>query len=350
MMHRRHGVVVALASLLTAGGVQASTCTIEAPGLRGLNYVPSAGVIPSPVPDANGYAIEVEVDEAAGSIVIRREAIPVFGFGSAGGAVEMALAGAPVSGRIDATGAVRLAPWDLQAKFAGIPLPQNPSFSTGLKSNQDLDREFPSIGTALDFTTGLLTLDGNSRIPSAPIVSEPVATNYKLTCRLSPIPNAAALPAGASLAKPRGTAKVTGAAEGDSLVLTAKLVPPAEGHDVADRDVVVMIGAAPESALLVAVAHADVLAAKGKKRFVKDTDGTDLRVTAGRKGTDEAPVATSGTLTLTPGKKGIAVKLALKGLDLAALSGTQQVTVGIGDVSASASVTVAGSGKKRKLK
>jgi hypothetical protein len=346
----RHAIVVVLASLLTAGVAHAATCTVEAPGLRSVNHIGSVGDLGSPVPSADGYGLTVDVDEAAGTFVVRRETIPVFDFNSPGGPVELTMAGAPVAGRIDATGHVRLDPWDINASFSGILLPQTPSFTTGLKSNRQFEEEFPSIGTPLDFATGVLTLDGNSKIASAPIISEPVATNFKITCRLSPIPNPAALPAGASLAKPRGTAKVTGAAEGDSLVLTAKLVPPAEGLDVAGRDVVVQIGAAPESALLIAVAHADVLGTKGKKHLVKDTDGSDLRVVAGGKGTDDAPVPTSGSLTLTPGKKGIAVKLALKGLDLATLTGTQQVTVAVGDVSASASVTVAGSGKKRKLK
>lgn len=349
-MRARNAVTALLAALVAAGGVHAGTCTIEPSGLRSLNHIPSVGDLGSPVPSANGYDIAVDVDEASGAIVVRRESIPVFMFDSPGGPVDLVLAGPPISGRIDATGHVRLAPWDLSATFVGIPLLQSPAFSTGLKSNQDLDREFPSSGVALDFATGLLTLDGNSRIPSAPIVSEPVATNYKITCRLAPIPNAAALPAGASLPKVKGTARVTGAADGDSLVLTARLAPPAEGLDVDGRDVVVQIGGDPDTALLLAVAHADVLATKGKKRLVKDDGGTALRVVRGGKGTDEAPVPTRGALTLTPGKKGVAVKLSLKGLDLAALAGTQQVTIGLGDVTASAPVTVAGSGKKRKLK
>ncbi|MCW5892094.1 MAG: hypothetical protein KIT14_16340 [bacterium] len=349
-MNARHGTVATLALALAAGGVHAGTCTIEGAGLRSINHIGSVGDLLSPVPSANGYDIEVDVDEAAGTFIVRREAMPPFEFGSPGGNVALRLAGPVVAGRIDAKGHVRLGPWSLEADFAGIPLPQSPVFSTGIKSNQQFDKEFPSVGAALDFTTGILTLDGNAKIASAPIISEPVATNYKITCRLAPIPNAAALPAGASLVKPRGTAKVKGAPEGDSLVLTAKLVPPAEGLDIAGRDVVVQIGDTPETALLFSVAHADVLGAKGKKRLVKDAGGASLRVLKGRKGTDETPVPTSGSLVVTPGKKSIALKLTLKGLDLAALSGTQQVTVGIGDVSASAPVTVAGSGKKRKLK
>lgn len=350
-MHRRHAIV-ALACLLAAGSVHAGTCTIQPQGLRSLNYVGSAGNLLFPVGSADGHALAVDVDEAAGTFVVRRESIPAFEFDSPAGLVVLTMSGPVVSGRIDRAGHVRLAPWNIDATMveAQLVLPQSPSFSTGLKSNRQFEDEYPSVGVPLDFATGLLTLDGNSRIASAPLVEEPVATNFKLTCRLDPIPSDAVLPAGATLAKPRGVAKVTGAAEGDSLVLAARLVPPAEGLEIADRDVVIQIGAAPETALLVAVAHADVLAAKGKKRLVKDADGAALRVVAGRKVAGSAPVATSGSLTLTPGKKGIAVKLALKGLDLAALAGTQPLVIGIGDVTASATMTVSGSGKKRKLK
>src|SRR5690606_29386341 len=154
-----------------------------------------------------------------------------------------------------------------------------------------------------DFATGLVTLDGNSKIASAPIISEPVATNFKITCRLAPIPSPSVLPAGAPLAKPRGSAKVTGAAGGDSLVLPARRTPPAAGRAVAGADVVILLGAAPETAMLLVVAHGDVLAAKGKKRLVKDDGGNALRVVAGRKSGGEAAVPTSGALTLKPGKK-----------------------------------------------
>jgi hypothetical protein len=302
------------------------------------------------VPSANGYALTIDVDEAAGTFVVRRETIPQFQFGSPAGPVTLTMDGAPVAGRIDAAGHVRLEPWFISADFAGLVLPQSPAFTTGLKSNQQFEEEFPSVGTPLDFATGLLTLDGNSKIASAPIISEPVATNFKITCRLAPIPDPSVLPAGASLAKPRGTANVTGAAGGDSLVLTAKLTAPADGLDVAGADVVIQLGNAPETAVLLVVAHGDVLAAKGKKRLVKDATGRALRVVAGRKSGGETPVPTTGALTLKPGKKGVAVKLTLKGLDLAWLAGTQPLVIGIGDVTASATMTVAGSGKKRKLK
>lgn len=336
--------------LAVAAAAHAATCTVQPGGFGSLNHVPSVGEVPSPVPAADGLVIPVDVDAAAGTILVRREGLPALSFGSPGGPVEVALAGPPVAGRIDAGGHLVLDSWDITTDFAGIALPVSPAFTTGPKSVHLLGRELPSRGVPLDFATGLVTLDGNGLITSAPIVSEPVVSNFRIVCRIEPIPDRAALPAAATLATVRGKAKVTGAASGDTLQLRARLVPGAAEIALEGRDVIVRLADAQGVDVAAVVTRAGTVSRKGKRRLVKDTDGTQLSVYAGRKGTGDAAAPTSGVLSLARGKSAVTLALTLRGLDLTALAGPLVVTVAVGDVSAERNVAAQGSGKARAIR
>ena len=56
-----------------------------------------------------------------------------------------------------------------------------------------------------------------------------------------------------------------------------------------------------------------------------------------------------GTMTFASNKGGTALKLRVQGLDLGRLSGSASVTIAVGPHSATAAVSVAGSGKSRRL-
>jgi hypothetical protein len=346
-MHRhRTPAALALLALVAAlpARAPAATCTVEALAL--VSYVPDAGdfvfsaVSPSLV-------LPVDVDEAAGTLTVRREGLGVQRVNTQGGPVDVTMGGPPVTGTIDAAGNVRLPGFDVNTKFAGIiDLPTNPTLSTGRQSRTLRGVERPTRGVPLDFSTGLVTLEGADIVPSAPIVESPVISGLRLTCRLEPIPSPAALPSPATLAL-KGAARVGNPATGDTLSLQARVVGPPP--DFRNEDVFVELGDAAGAPLAMVLVRAGGLKGKGKRLSARDRDGETVRVLAGRKVVGDEPVVGGGTLVAAVKKAGATVKVKVKGLDLAALPAEVTATVTVGATVATARVPVRGSGKKRKL-
>jgi hypothetical protein len=348
---RSPGVLLAtlLAGLLATGprSAMAGTCTVTPGGLRSLSHVPSAGDVVSRINSADGLAIPVEVDEAAGTITVQRENIPPLDFSSQGGGVLLLLGGPTIVGTIDAAGTIVVPGFGVNTRFREIDLPLNLTFTTGPKAEQSPGGvEYVNSGVPLDFTTGEVTLTGNGTIPNAPIVEEPVVSEFFLTCRLDPIPNRDALPPGATLKGVKGKAKI-GSSTGDTLTLSAKLKPGQGTLDLADRDAIVEILKDDGSALVRVLTRAGAFTGKGKRRKAKDSDGSVVEPLVGHKG-EGTPF--NGQMSLAGGKGGVALKVKVGGLDLGSLAGTVGVRIAIGTSSASSPATVQGTGNSRRFR
>jgi hypothetical protein len=329
------------------GRAAAGTCTIIQGGLFSISHVAAAGDVFSRINSANGVGIPVEVDEAAGTITILRENIVPFVFPTPGGDAELLLGGPTVAGTIDAAGHIVVPDFGVNTRFRNIDLPLTITFSSGPKVLESPGGvEHANSGVPLDFTTGEVTLTGNGTIPSAPIVEEPVASEFFLTCRLDPIPNRDALPAGATLKGVKGRAKL-GGASGDTLALSAKLKPGQGTIDLANRDALVEILKDDGTTLVRILAHAAALTGKGKRRQAKDADGSLVEPLVGHKG-EGTPF--KGQLSLVGGKGGVGLKLKVGGLDLSQLAGTVGVQIAIGTTTASRTATVQGTSNSRRLK
>jgi hypothetical protein len=334
-------------SAVLPGSALAATCTIPSGGAALVTHVPSAGDFEFPSVDA--LVLQVDIDAGAGTFTLHRDDVAPIDVGTQGGPVKLLLAGPAAVGSIDASGNVTIPGFAYSEVFAGQPLPGNPALTTTSFSTDLNGVEYPGHGTPLDFSTGILTLEGADVLPNAPIVGEAVVSGISITCQLAPVPDPSTLPKALSLKSVGGVAKTGKAGKPDTLVLHAVLLPGTTGPDFAGKDVLVGIrGSGTDDAVLLLV-RAGSLHKKGRKLSVRDTDGTALEVLAGRKGTQDAPAPTSGTLSVTPGKR-TPLALRVQGLDLTALSGNMVVTVTVGPLVASANVAVSGSGKTRRLR
>jgi hypothetical protein len=184
-------------------------------------------------------------------------------------------------------------------------------------------------------------------------------------CKLSPIPNLTQAPVPTALQKVSGLAKIgkplpaappAKPDKGDVLTLKATLIEGPAKLDFTGSDAYLELLAGSDTVVRVRIPAGKILKkgkafrATDKPAKPADPDGVVFEVSAGRKKNDTVEAATGGMLTFTPGKKGIAVKGTLQGLDLAKLAGTVRVVLLVGDYGASAEVGVRGAGAKRKLK
>jgi hypothetical protein len=349
----------------TARAVQ-GTCTITK--LVSINDLH----LPFRVPIANGVAMPVEFDEAAGTFAMSRDAwsaqfgapgapFPV-GFGDIQGFIVMSAGN--VAGTIDAAGNVTLTDFAIAFATDACP-PRSPDYPitldlmSGTQFLTNIGQVSRLHGDPLDFTTGTLRLAGEGLIPDACLAPFAILSGLDLTCTLAPIPDRAKLPPAPKLAKTAGKARIGGALpteppkkpdKGDVLGLKTQLVDWKAPIDFVGQDVYVRLAMASDDTTVVVLrVPAGKFQAKGKKVVVRDTDGTAIEVATGHKKNDTVSAAFGGTMVMVSGRKSATAKLSLLGLDLGALSGPATLTVAVGSRSASADVMVRGSGKSRKI-
>jgi hypothetical protein len=263
-----------------------------------------------------------------------------------------------VTGTIDGGGNITLPNFAFYFRSGFAPEVRQdlaPTLSTGLGSVERTGSSAVIVGEPLDFTTGQFTVNGLSLLQAAPGAPGALASGIGIRCTLSPIPSQSALPAASALAKVGGKAKLSeplteDGGEGDSLALKLKLAPGATPFDLEGGHPVIVSmrpNGAEEDVLLLIIA-ADSFVPKGKKRKFEHSDDTPMMVLVGRKTADpDLSAALGGKLTLKAGKKATTLAGKLEGFDLAALTGSVEVTVAVGGQTVRASATVDGKGKLR---
>jgi len=368
---------VLLAALPAVARATSGTCTIGS----FFTIIDNIAVGPFPVSVATGVAMPVEFDETNGAFSVKRDAWSS-AFGATGAAFLtvgihsfIIMFPGTVNGTIDRVGTVPLP--NFVSVFATAyqePPPRYtvaPNLTTGLQFATVGGTLYAHQGVKLDTSTGDITLEGVDVIGAA--VGTPGATlsGYRFTCRLSPIPNLANLPASAggghgsaaapSLAHPKGKGRIgkplpsTPPAKpdkGDVLVLKTQVDPGGATLDLAGQDFFLRLGP-----LTLHVAKGNFKKSGSVFRVVdnppdksgKDSDGTIIEAIAGQKTNGAVSSALGGTISLTEGKKATVLALHVQGLDLSGLSGTATLTVAVGPYSASKDVTVRGGGKSRKF-
>jgi hypothetical protein len=260
-----------------------------------------------------------------------------------------------VTGRIDAAGNVVLP--DFDSKFftsagGGVELTSSVTMSTGITSVLLAGAPVVVSGAALDFSTGVVTIVGVRLLPDPPLLGRATASGLRIQCKLSPVPSEDALPAGFTVKKVGGKAKVDSSFEngdeGDTLTLKTKLEPGANPPTLdGSTDVFIRIRQGGETLVLLGVA-AQNQTVKGKKIIVDDGDGSLINVIEGRKATGTEASATGGKLIFKAGKKTLNVGGKVHGLDLAALLNQQvEVSVAVGEQTAIGTVSANDKGKLR---
>ena len=354
-----------IALVLFAGPVRASegTCTISsAISTNNLD-------LPFPIPIADGLAMPVELDAPRGTFSMQRDAWSArFGPGGAqfdtgfGPHGFLIMSPGTVTGTIDAAGNVTL-PGFAIAFATDFCLPRSPDYpivpdlATGLQFRSVTGQGFSLEGVPLDFTTGTLTLEGQDVIPDACGSPGPLLSGLRLTCTLAPIPERTELPPPPALTKLGGKAQIgeplpstppKKPAKGDVLTLKTRLADWPTPLDLASEDVYTRVTNA-DGDLVLLRARAGRFRTRGKTTRVRDTDGTAIQVFAGHKESGAVSAGFGGMVTLVSDRGGTALKLRVQGLDLGRLSGSASVTIAVGPHSATAAVTVQGSGKSRRL-
>lgn len=366
MQRRIIGFTVLLLVVAMHSAVHATegTCTItHATSANNLNLTFA-------IPVVNGLVMPVSFDEASGTFSMSRDAWSsqfgangatfATGFGPDG---FLILGPGTVTGTIDAGGNVVLPDFALAFATDFCPprspdYPLSPNLTTEAQFLEVTGQTFSTTGVPLDFSTGSLTLEGQDVIPSACGAPGALLSGLRLTCTLSPIPNQASLPPAPTLAatggkaiigKPLPTTPPTKPVKGDVLTLKTKLegwvAPPVDFG----RDVHVNLATGDGTVVLLHV-PAGKLQTKGKKAFVKDTDGTSIVVVTGHEANDTVSAAFGGTVTFISGKKGIVLKVRVLGLDLQGVTGPLTLAVAVGPRSATVAVNANGTGKVRKIK
>jgi hypothetical protein len=310
--------------------------------------VPSAGSFKFPAPA--GLDLPIDVDEAAGTVTLRRAGLPDVPVGTQGGIATLHLDGPDGPGTLDAAGNLSFPDVPLDTIFFGLPLSVVLTLSTGLQSPVLNDIPYPSHGVRLDFTSGIVTIEGTAILQHAPIVDEPVISGVRVTCQLDPIPDRTKLPAAPALKGLVGSARAGSAEAGDVLTLTTRIVGSRPGLSLDGDSLFVRIaGSTGQDVVLLQVETAS-LTGKGKRRTARDTDGKTIRVLAGHKGADTTSAPYGGRLTLVTGRKSGLVTLRVGGLDLSGLSGNLMVTVTLGPMVAEHPVGVREAAKLRKFR
>jgi len=358
-------LALALALVLLAGPARASegTCTVtSAISSNNLN-------LPFPIPVANGLVMPVEFDASSGAFSMKRDAWSTqFGSGGAqfdtgfGPSGFLIMSPGTVTGTIDAAGNVTL-PGFAMAFATDFCPPRSPDYpilpdlATGRQFRFVTGQVFPLEGVALDFTTGTLTLEGQDVIPGACGAPGALLSGLRLTCTLAPIPDRTQLPPPPTLASLGGKAKIGKPLpsappkkpdKGDVLTLKTRLAGWPTSPDLASEDVYARLADGNGDLALLRI-PAGKFRTKGKRSQVRDKDGSAIQVVTGHKESDAVSAGFGGMITLVTGKSGTALKLRVQGLDLGRLSGSASVTIAVGPHSATAAVSVAGSGKSRRL-
>ena len=358
-------LALALVLVLLARPARATegTCTVSgAISSNNLN-------LPFPIPVANGLVMPVEFDASSGTFSMRRDAWSArFGPGGAqfdtgfGPSGFLIMSPGTVNGTIDAAGNVTL-PGFAMAFATDFCLPRSPDYpivpdlATGQQFRFVTGQAFPLEGIALDFTTGTLTLEGQDVIASACGAPGALLSGLRLTCTLAPIPDRTQLPAPPTLAKLGGKAKIGKPLpstppkkpdKGDVLTLKTRLAGWLTPLDLASEDAYARVTDASGDLVLLRI-PAGKFQTRGKRSRVADTDGSVIQILTGHKESDAVSAAFGGMITLANDKGGTALKLRVQGLDLGRLSGSASVTIAVGPHSATAAVSVAGSGKSRRL-
>jgi hypothetical protein len=359
--------LVAGTAWTSIAGATTGTCTVTsaAPHVRaggpGNLDLPSVNLPPGGVP------LAIQFDESAGTFSLSRDVwYNTFGpngaIGPTGFGPNDALIMAPgtVDGTIDAAGNITLPNFDFSFSTDFCPPPDN---VYPLQSNLDTGLQFVTIGvtpvqlvgTALDFSTGVVTLFGGGLIPNA-CGGGPIVSGMTLTCTLSPIPAQANLPAAPAITKLAGVAKIgkplpstppTKPDKGDVLTLAGTLTPGAAKADATVPIFIDIAGATGD--VVVLEVPAGKLTSKGKGFQVKDTDGTAIMVLTGHKASGAVSSAPGGTIQFTPAKKSLKLHLKVQGLDLSGLTGSATATVALGPYTLAHPLTVKGTGNTRHL-
>jgi hypothetical protein len=342
-------VSAALVAAAWTGIALADTCTVTQASV----LVKDSG-FERPLPEMLGYAIPVAVDAGTGTIQFDFSAMPdgTFSISGVANAIRVQNAGL-VTGSIDAGGNVALPPAQIDfttALLPGVVLSANELLTTGIASVTLAGNDYATIGVPLDFTTGVLHLEGQGLVMNAPVVGTSTS-GFTLTCTLAPIPPKSALPAAPSatahaVGKPGKPS--TGTVVGDTLTVKAKLKNGATPFDPT-KDAFVRIAVGDTEVMVVRV-PAGMLTPKGKKFSASDTDGSVVHLVTGHK--TDAPVA--GSLVIAQSKKGMALTLKQSGVDATPLttatsgaSATATITMG---QTASDGMTVKPGAKKTVLK
>jgi hypothetical protein len=366
-------VVRGLATLLllhaTVAGATSGTCTIS----QFVNLNRLGLGLDFPGPKANGTAMTVDFDEAAGTFTMHRDAwandfpdgMDFLTVGQVRGIILMT-PGA-VGGTIDSNGTVTLRDFPIifSTDFCPDPvtnaLPQYPltlSPSTGIQVRELAGQPDVTEGVPLDFTTGRMTLVGLG-LNSAPCGSGGgVDSGFLMTCQLGPIPSQTALRKAARLTRSTGRAtlrKDTSAAivdgdEGDAFTLKAKLATGADPLALdGSQDVLVRLSDGSGVELALVRVAGSRFRKKGKRLVAKDTDGKTIQVPVGHLKDASASAVFGGSLTIVAGKKTAALTLQVEGLDLSRLGSSASVTVAVGRENMARSVAVRGAGTTRRF-
>jgi hypothetical protein len=336
------------------------------------------------MPVANGFAIPVDFDEAAGTFTMHHDAwrtqFPGLGaqFLTIGGVHGfLQFDAGDTTGTIDASGTIALPSFGVTNSTDYVDPPPtlpvvNHDVSTGavVKSVSVVSRAV--LGVPLDFATGKLVLVGLGFIQGAPGSGGTNMAGMRIACTLSPIPDKSLLPPGASLTKVKGKTKLDkktfeNGSKADQLTLKTTLTagptplvldgtkPLVLGLSVGGTDRVTMFvagGKFQKKGKKLVVTRDDTCkikkgATSGTCRvgggtcetFADCASDPALQVLAGRKTDGDAESQLGGSIAITSSKGGSAVlTVKVQGLDLASVTGATDVTVALGAVSAGTQV------------
>ena len=307
-----------------------------------------------------GLELPVTVSEATGGFSLDLSGFPDTTFTIVGVESEVDFPATTFPGTIDSAGNVVIpgVPVNLVTHFTpdtATPIDVTATLSTGIATETVTLTDYATEGTPLNFTTGVLTLEGQGTVLSAPGTPGAITAGVRLTCTLAPIPSAASLPKGPTLAGTTGKGKLGKAGAtpptGDTLTLNARLTPGAQAIDPSQSDVFVRLRDAAGTDVLLARVKAGDLIHKGKTFLVADPDGTKLRLVKGRATNGEVAATVSGRLVLATAGKAMKLTLLVHGVDLVnATAGAGSVTVAVGTQSATDTVTVRKTAKKVSIR
>lgn len=342
----RLAIILAVGFAMTAPAwATTGTCTVSSATL----LVLSQGFT-RPLPGMVGYAIPVEITESTGAMSLDLTTFPGDTFDISGVNNSVTLQPGKVSGTLDRNGNVALPPVPVHFTTdlaPGVDLGGPEALITGLSAVTVSGVDYLTEGSRLNFTTGVMRIEGQTVITNAPVVGV-ASSGLGLECTLAPIPSASSLPkaptmaVGGKIQAGSGTGVV-----GDDLTLKAKIKNGAATIDPT-QDVFVRINVGDTTVFLVRV-PAGQLTQKGKKSSGFDTGGTTIRVLEGRKESGGVKADVSGSITIVRAKKATSLTLKHTGGDFTTLStaSSAQVTVAVGSATATDVITVKG-GKKIK--
>ena len=366
-MRIARGLLVLFLLHATVAGATSGTCTIS----QFVNLNRLGLGLDFPGPKANGTAMAVDFDEAAGTFTMHRDAwatdfpagMDFFTIGQVRGIILMT-PGA-VQGTIDSAGIVSLKDFPIIFSTDFCPdannmLPQYPltlSPSTGIQARELALQPDVTEGVPLDFATGRMTLMGLGLNVGPCGAGSSVDSGFRMACQLNPIPNQAALPKAARLVKATGkvtlrkdTSAIVAGDKGDAVTLKAKLAVGANPIALDNsQDVFVRLADGTGTELALVRVAAGRFQKKGKRLVAKDTDGKTIQVPVGHLKDANASAAFGGTLTLAGTKKTVALALQVEGLDLATIGSGAAVTVVVGSANMTKTIALRGAGTTRRF-